>query len=154
MMTKSPLLLLGLLAGMAFSAAAGEMESHEFFYDFLSGNYLAVGRDLDSAHPYSGRVIFEGRPDRLLVTRLIGEETIRGVGRIEHTCGPDQADVLRVRFQHGDENFEITYLWHSDLNNYARLSGYLYRPNERTDRPGLEALFPDPATEPDMTNPR
>ena len=41
------------------------------------------------------------------------------------------------------QEYEITYLWRSDLDNYARLSGYLYQPGEKTDSPGMEALFRD-----------
>jgi hypothetical protein len=38
--------------------------------------------------------------------------------------------------------YDATYLWQTDPDNYPRLTGHLYRPNNRTKSPGLEALFP------------
>jgi hypothetical protein len=51
--------------------------------------------------------------------------------------------VLRVRFVRAGQEYEIPYLWRSDLDNYARLSGYLDQPGKQTDSPGMEALFVD-----------
>jgi hypothetical protein len=75
------------------------------------------------------------------VTRVISGERITGVGKIEHALGPDEANVLRVRFTRNGQEYEATYILQSDLDNYARLSGYVYQPGKHTSDPGLEALF-------------
>lgn len=123
------------------AAAAGDGGDHAFLYGFLAGTYRVVGQEIDSDATYGGTVVFEGRQDHLAVTREIRGETTRGTGRIEHALGPDAVAVLRVRFTRGGQAFEITYLVHGDLDNYARLSGFVYRPGAPTARPGLEALF-------------
>ena len=124
-------------------AKADDVKNHAFLYEHLAGTYLVVGKELDSDKTYSGKVTFGGREDHLIVTRDIHGETIQGIGKIEHALGPDQANVLRVRFTRNGHDFEITYLWRNDLDNYARLSGYLYQPGKPTVSPGLEALFID-----------
>jgi len=42
---------------------------------------------------------------------------------------------------------EVTYLWHSDLDNHPRLSGYLHGSGQKTDSPGMGVLFRDHARE-------
>ena len=103
---------------------------------------LSLGKNLKAKQTYSGKIIFESRKDHLLVTRIIDGESIQGSGKIERTRS-DKVKVLRVRFKKAGKTFEITYLWMNDLDNYARLSGYVYQPGERTLKPGLEALFID-----------
>ncbi len=127
----------------AQTALADDVKNHEFLYGFLSGTYLVVGQEIDSSKTYRGRVILKKQGHHLEVTRIIHGERVTGIGTIEHAVGPDKVNVLRVRFTLNQKNFEITYLWHSDLDNYARLSGYVYQPGKRTATPGLEALFID-----------
>ena len=43
-------------------------------------------------------------------------------------------------------HYEATYFFNSDLDNYARLLGYLYVIQGGTKEPGLEALFIDHQT--------
>ena len=75
--------------------------------------------------------------------RTIQGEIVKGEGKIEHALGSDETNVLRVRFVRAGQENEITYLWQSDLDNYARLSGKLYQPGKQTNSPGMEALFID-----------
>jgi len=131
------------LVCFAQTALADDVKNHEFLYGFLSGSYLVVGQEIDSTKTYRGRVILKKQGDHLEVTRIIHGQRITGIGTIEHAVGPDKVNVLRVRFTLNQKKFEITYLWHSDLDNYARLSGYVYQPGKRTATPGLEALFID-----------
>jgi hypothetical protein len=127
----------------AQTALADDVKNHEFLYGFLSGTYLVVGQEIDSSKTYRGRVILKKQGHHLEVTRIIHGERVTGIGTIEHAVGPDKVNVLRVRFTRNEKKFEITYLLHSDLDNYARLSGYVYQPGKRTATPGLEALFID-----------
>ena len=132
-------ILLILLPLIAF---AGDQSDQEFLYGYLSGTYTAIGREPESEKTYSGKVTFESKADHLLVTRFINGESIAGIGKIEQTRS-DKVDVLRVRYQKDGKDFEITYIWANDLDNYARLSGYVYQPGKHTLKPGLEALFID-----------
>ena len=118
-------------------------ESHEFLYGYLAGDYLVIGKELNSVKTYYGTVVFSNEKDRLIVIRDIQGETVKGEGKIEQALGPDEAKVLRVRFVRAGQEYEVTYIWRSDPDNYARLSGYLYQPGKETDSPGLEALFID-----------
>ena len=125
------------------SAHAGDPGRHADSCDFLAGSYTVVGKELDSERTYLGRVVLRRQGECLQVERWIGGEWLQGTATIEHALGSDAADVLRVRFVREGKHYEITYLWRSDLDNYARLSGYLYQPGIRTETPGMEVLFID-----------
>lgn len=126
-------------------AAGGDADDHESLYGFLAGQYIVIGKELGSEKTYCGKVVFYHDKGRLIVTRDIGGRSLKGEGRIENALGPDEARVLRVRFVRNGQDYEATYLWQGDLDNYARLSGYLYRHGKKTDSPGMEALFRDHA---------
>jgi len=74
------------------------------------------------------------------VTRIIEGHEIKGIGKVE-IAAMGEEKVLRVRFRQKKRGYEVTYLIDSDLNNYGRLSGYLYLEEGGTKSPGLEALF-------------
>jgi hypothetical protein len=134
-----------MLALVGQSAIGDNIENHEFLYGYLAGHYIVIGKELDSEKTYYGKVVFSYEKGRLIVTRNIQGEIVKGEGKIEHALGSDEANVLRVRFVRAGHENEITYLWRSDLDNYARLSGYLYQLGKQTDSPGMEALFIDHA---------
>jgi hypothetical protein len=48
--------------------------------------------------------------------------------------------VLRIHFHFDGKEYDATYRWQSDPDNYPRFTGYVYRAG--TKSPGLEALFP------------
>lgn len=130
--------------GEVFSDPA---KNHEFFYNFLNGTYILVGKSVDNESTYLGKMLLTSKGDHLEVLRTIDGNPVKGTGHIEHALGPDQANVLRVRFSENGNEFEATYLWRVDLDNYARLSGYLYLQGENTKSPGLEVLFIDRANQ-------
>lgn len=125
----------------AHTATADDVKNHEFLYGCLSRTYRVIGQEIESVRPYGGKVIFNNAGDQIEVTRIICGDRITGVGKIERALGTDKANVFRVRFTRNGQKYEITYLWQSDLDNYARLSGYVYEPGKHTSNPGLEALF-------------
>lgn len=125
------------------TANGDNTNNHESLYQYLAGHYIVIGKEGNSDKTYGGKVVFSYGKGRLLVTRNIGGKILKGEGRIEHALGSDEADVLRVRFVQAGQAYEITYLWRSDLDNYARLTGYLYQPGKKSDSPGMEALFRD-----------
>ncbi|MDD2462412.1 MAG: hypothetical protein PHI97_00280 [Desulfobulbus sp.] len=122
-------------------ARASDPRSHTDLCGFLAGTYTVVGKELDNTQTYLGQVIFRQNGQCLQMERIIGSERVLSEGCIEHALGADAADVLRVRFIRQGKKYEITYLWQSDLDNYARISGYVYQPGIQTDSPGMEVLF-------------
>ena len=114
----------------------------EFLYDFLQGTYKVIGKMPDSNQTYTGKVILKIEGNQMQVIRKIGSKEIKGIGKIEIATG-DEIKVLRVRFREYDKTYEVTYIINSDLDNYARLSGYMYLEDGGTIIPGMEALFID-----------
>lgn len=134
---------IAILALVGQSAMGDDIENIEFLYEHLAGQYIVIGKGLNSDKTYCGKVVFSYEKGHIIVKRYIEGEILKGEGRIEHALGPDKTKVLRVRFVQKGQEYEITYLWRSDLDNYARLSGYLYQPGKKTDSPGMEVLFID-----------
>ncbi len=115
---------------------------NEFLYEFLQGTYELIGRAPDSNRTYTGKVVLRKSGDYFEVTSRIEGKEIKGTGKIE-TATADKIKVLRVRFVEENKSYEATYLIGSDLDNYGRLTGYLYLKEGGTKVPGLEALFID-----------
>lgn len=114
--------------------------------DFVAGSYELIGRYPDSDNVYSGTMtigVADENSGSLTITRRVGGKTIPGSGVVTSTTG-DAVVVLRIEFEgaHGAE-MEATYLIDTDLDNYARLTGYVYAKNGDTTIPGIEALFSD-----------
>ncbi|MFA7431700.1 MAG: hypothetical protein WCZ23_16195 [Rhodospirillaceae bacterium] len=133
------LVVLG-LALLSAGAEARDTSDEEMLYDFLAGSYWLIGKSLDSQDSFVGKVGLSSQGNRLIVTRTVGGAQTVGEGRIE-PIGHDGGRALRVRYVERGVAYEGTYLWQSDADNYARLTGYVYRPGEFTESPGMEALF-------------
>jgi len=113
-----------------------------FLHTFVQGTYAVIGKEADTGEPYAGRITITADGERLRMTRNICGETVSGRGGLGKAA--DDTDVLRMQFSRDGKTFEGTYLIGSDLDNYARLTGYVYRVDEgKTVRVGLEALFFD-----------
>jgi hypothetical protein len=107
---------------------------------FLEGRYRLVGKEANANRTFLGEVLIKRKGKTLEITRLINGTRTRGTGSIDLATA-DRIKVLRARYQGG---LEGNYLFGSDLDNYARITGYIYRVGQRTTRnPGLEALFAD-----------
>ena len=123
----------------ASSALALDSEA-EFLCGFLEGTYQVIGTKPDSRECYSGKIVLKCKGDHLQVVRTVNGKKIKGTGRIVRATA-DKIKVLRVEFTQGGRRYGATYLIGSDLDNYARLTGYLYLKKGKTAKPGLEALF-------------
>jgi hypothetical protein len=116
--------------------------------DYFTGSYRLIGKELDSSKTFLGRVVINRKGNQLQILRTVNGTTVEGVGSIE-MAPIASSRVLRIRFSIGTSKFEGTYLFHSDLDNYARITGYLYRIDPKTGtpfatkNPGLETLFPE-----------
>ena len=122
--------------------AWAESIDEELLYNFLQGPYELIGRWPDSNETYIGRVLLKKSNRHFKVVRMVSNKRIEGVGKIE-TATADNVRVLRIRFSKAGRTYEGTYLIDSDLDNYGRLSGYLYLKEGGTKKVGLEALFSD-----------
>ncbi len=111
-------------------------------YEFLEGTYVVIGKRPDGDVTYVGRVRLIKSNDTLMVHRSISGFDATGVGRLADSATGKQS-VLRVNFQHEGNHYDATYLIESDLDNHARLTGYVYLTNGNTKRVGWETLFAD-----------
>ncbi len=111
-------------------------------YGFLSGSYVVIGKRPDSTETYSGQINLEEADGQLQVVRIVNDQITRGIGKIQEAVH-GEVDVLRIRFDQDGKSYEGTYLVDGDLDNYARLTGYVYLADGSTRSVGLEALFAD-----------
>jgi hypothetical protein len=112
----------------------------QFLRSYMAGEYDLIGRKADSSGTYNGRVTFRDEGGVLQVTRTIEGKTGKCAARFDTVAGTDRIPVLRMHFHFDGKEYDATYSWQSDPDNYPRLTGYLYLSG--TKSPGLEALFP------------
>jgi hypothetical protein len=140
--------LMFLVCGIAGGAA--KEPDREFLVGFLKGDYVVIGKKPDSDITYHGRVTLRPRELGFDVTRMIAGKTEHGTAWFDTTGKPDEIPILRMRFTQDDKSYEATYMWKGDLDNYGRITGYVFLSTQgATKSPGLEALFPlEPLTPP------
>lgn len=132
------LLLLFVFSGILF---AGEPDTDEFLKSFLPGAYEVIGRAPDSNQLFSGTIELKVTTENeCVLIRKIDSLEIQGNWRIEKSRIEGQT-ILRTFFIENKIEYETSYLIESDLDNYPRLSGYLYRKDGSTKKPGIETLF-------------
>ena len=126
------------------SASSGETDrkplDEEFLRNYMAGDYDLIGRKADSSATYNGHVTLRDEGGVLQVTRTVDGKTDKCAARFDTVAGSDRIPVLRMRFRFEGKEYDATYSWQSDPENYPRLTGYLYLSG--TKSPGLEALFP------------
>ena len=110
----------------------------------LPGKYKMIGKAVDSDETYTGKVEISADDLVLKVRREINGQIIMGVASVESALH-GEAQVLRIRITQDNSKYEQTCLWQSDLDNYARISCYIYQPGVETREPGMEVMFHDPA---------
>ncbi len=132
-----------LIAGICWLAVSpARAEDHGAMVDHLSGTYVVIGKHAGSGILFDGAVKLTRSGYRLQVVRTIAGQATTGTGTLEKALR-GETTVLRVRFVHAGQDYEATYLIDGDLDNYARLTGYVYLKDGSTKRVGLEALFAD-----------
>jgi hypothetical protein len=115
----------------------------EFVSEFIVGKYLLVGEALNSDSTYTGRIEIYIESDELKIKRIVNNQEVIGSGKFDSNLDADNATVLRISFTQNNIIYEQTCLWQSDLDNYARISCYLYEKDIPTNDPGLEVFFHD-----------
>lgn len=112
----------------------------EFLRNYMAGEYDLIGRKADSNATYNGHVTLRDEGGVLQVTRTVEGKTDKCSARFDTVAGTDRIPVLRMHFRFDGKEYEATYRWQSDPDNYPRFTGYLYLSN--TKSASLEALFP------------
>ena len=121
-----------------FGHAEDDWESD---YPLIAGHYELIGRRCESGNLFAGTIIIsEVRPNVFTVTRIVAGKTIFGSGKVETTT-PDKILIFRMQFNEDGNEMEGSFLWRCDLDNYGRISGYVYPKKYKGEKPGLEALF-------------
>ena len=129
---------------VALCARSGEADQkpldEEFLCGYMAGEYELIGRKADSTATYTGHVTLRDEGGVLEVMRTVEGKTDKCAARFDTVAGADRIPVLRMHFRFDDKEYEATYRWQSDPDNYPRFTGYVYLAG--TKSPGLEALFP------------
>jgi hypothetical protein len=136
-----PILAVLLFANSAPCADADRKPfNEESLRGYMAGEYDLIGRKADSNATYTGHVTLRDDNGVLQVIRTIEGKTDKCVARFDTVAGDDHIPVLRMHFHLGGREYDATYRWQSDPDNYPRFTGYVYLAD--TKSPGLEALFP------------
>jgi hypothetical protein len=112
----------------------------ESLRSYMAGEYDLIGRKPDSTATYTGHVALRDENGVLQVTRTIEGKTDKCIARFDTVAGTDRIPVLRMHFHFDSKEYDASYRWQSDPDNYPRFTGYVYLAG--TKSPGLEALFP------------
>lgn len=128
---------------MAISSTfAKDIEDNESVHNFLVGNYLIIGKYYEAETTYYSKATIMTNGDGLKIIKHINKRKFSGIGKVERAIFAD-APVLRMNFTKDKQPQEQTCIFRSDLDNYARISCYVYPPRSDTNDPGLEAWFID-----------
>ena len=135
------ILAMMLFANSAHCADADrKQQDEESLRSYMAGEYDVIGRKPDSSATYSGHVTFRDENGVLTVTRTVDGKPDKCSAHFDSVAGTDRIPVLRMRFHFDGKEYNATYRWQSDPDNYPRFTGYVYLSD--TKSPGIEALFP------------
>ena len=101
-----------------------------FFTHFWSQN-------IDSNKTYSGTVTLVYNDNKFIATRIINNTIQKGIGNIEKPF-IESPKVLEISFMENNQSLKVYYIWHTEFDNYARLTGTVMKNNKKV---GYEALF-------------
>jgi len=93
----------------------------EFLRGYMAGEYDLIGRKADSTVTYTGRMTLRDENGALQVTRIIEGKTDKCTARFDTVAGTDRIPVLRIHFHLDGRQYDATYRWQSDPDNYPRL---------------------------------
>jgi hypothetical protein len=135
-------ILLISLSFITLPIIAGNIDAKKELKKFIVGNYLLVGKAVDSQETYTGKLSIQLKNDQLFIKRHINDEVTFGQAKIK-TANNGHTNLLEMNFTLLKVNYQQTCLIQGDLDNYARISCYLYPLAYSTSDPGLEVLFHD-----------
>ena len=140
---RATLVILAIFLSTNFARCADadrKQPDQESLQSYMAGEYDLIGRKPDSTATYTGHVTLQSENGVLEVTRTIAGKIDKCVARFDTVAGDDRIPVLRMHFHLDGAEYDATYRWQSDPDNYPRLTGYVYRAGIKL--PGLGALFP------------
>ena len=140
---RATLVILAIFLSTNFARCADadwKQPDQESLQSYMAGEYDLIGRKPDSTATYTGHVTLQSENGVLEVTRTIEGKIDKCVARFDTVAGDDRIPVLRMHFHLDGAEYDATYRWQSDPDNYPRFTGYVYI--AETKSPGLEALFP------------
>jgi hypothetical protein len=141
MRARLAILAVLLLANSVLCADADrERLDEESLRGYMAGEYDLIGLKPDLTATYTGHIRLRDENGVLEVTRIIEGKTDKCAARFDTVAGDDRIPVLRMHFHFDGKEYDATYRWQSDPDNYPRFTGYVYLAG--TKSPGLEALFP------------
>jgi hypothetical protein len=126
---RAPVAILAILlfANSARCADADrERLDEESLRSYMTGEYDLIGRKADSTATYSGHVTLRDENGVLQVTRTIEGKTDKSAARFGTVAGTDRIPVLKMHFRFDGKEYDATYRWQSDPDNYPRFTGYVY----------------------------
>jgi len=134
-------LMSALLLFCTTHAFAKESDAFEGLYTFLSGKYALIGQAINSQKTYQGTMTLEYEEHKFKVIREIEGQRVEGIGVIEEPILIEAPKMLRITFTQNNQKYVGLYLWHTEFDNYARITGKLNLLGKDGNSPGLEALF-------------
>ena len=140
---RATLVILAIFLSTNFARCADadrKQPDRESLQRYMAGEYDLIGRKPDSTATYTGHVTLQSENGVLEVARTIAGKIDKCVARFDTVAGDDRIPVLRMHFHLDGAEYDATYRWQSDPDNYPRFTGYIYL--AETKSPGLEALFP------------
>ena len=140
---RATLVILAIFLSTNFARCADadwKQPDQESLQSYMAGEYDLIGRKPDSTATYTGHVTLQSENGVLEVTRTIAGKIDKCFARFDTVAGDDRIPVLRMHFHLDGAEYDATYRWQSDPDNYPRFTGYVYI--AETKSPGLEALFP------------
>jgi hypothetical protein len=140
--TRMAFIALATFLSVTHASAATDPEplDEESLRSYMAGEYELIGRKPGSTATYTGHVTFRDQKGILQVARAIDGKTDRSVARFDTVAGTDRIPVVKMHFRFDGKEYDATYRWQSDPDNYPRFTGYVYLAG--TKSPGIEALFP------------
>ena len=140
---RTPLVILAIFLSTNFARCADadhKQPDEDSLRGYMVGEYDLIGRKPNSTATYTGHLMLRNENGVLQITRTIDGKTDKCVARFDTVAGTDRIPVLRMHFHLDGAEYDATYRWQSDPDNYPRFTGYVYL--AETKSPGLEALFP------------
>lgn len=127
------------LIGMLFLGIISTSNAQNDFppEGFMDGAYVVIGRLPDSNQTYQGTIGVTSSNQVLSMTRVINGQKTIALGKFETTS--ENAQVLKISFESKGKKYEESCLVVSDLDNYARVTCYVYQ--QSTKKVGLETWF-------------
>ena len=105
-----------------------------FLRSYMAGEYDLIGRRADSTSTYNGHVTVRDEGGVLQVHRTVEGKSEKCVAQFDTVAGSDRIPVLKMHFHFDGKEYDATYRWQSDPDNYPRLTGYLYLSDTKSPR--------------------